>query len=137
MLYQNLRSIGSGLMVRSTSNSLDLLSSSILFFLPSSLFSPPSFPPIHFFFWLPPPYSPLFFLPSFLFSPTSFPSVCFFFCFPLTSHLSLLFLFLLFFTLPPLFPFFVFWLLLLILSPLPPPPPPQGTLCPSLFDFDF
>ena len=69
MLYQNLRSIGSGLMVRSTSNFLDLLSFSLLFFLPSFLFSLLSFfflLPIRFFgfplptlslwisrFWLP------------------------------------------------------------------------------------
>ena len=39
MLYQNLRLIGPGLLVRSTSNSLDLLFSSLLFFLPSFLFS--------------------------------------------------------------------------------------------------
>ena len=38
MLYQNLRSIGPSLMVRSTSNSFHLLSSSLLFFLPFFLF---------------------------------------------------------------------------------------------------
>ena len=61
ILYQNLRSIGSGLMVRSTSNSLYLLFSSLISFLPSSLsfisslfsFLPIRlfFPPSHFFFF--------------------------------------------------------------------------------------
>ena len=77
MLYQNLRSIGSGLMVRSTSNSLDLLSSSFLFFLPSFLFFSllaaffsflPLFllAPLPLRFWLIffKNYLPLFFLPS-------------------------------------------------------------------------
>ena len=62
MLYQNLISIGPVLMVRSISNSLDLLFSSLLFFLPSFIFfsllplfvsSYPFFvgsPPLH--FWL-------------------------------------------------------------------------------------
>ena len=76
-------------MVRSTSNSLDLLSSSILFFLPSFLFSPTSFPPIHFFFfgfplplhYAPPPFFffPLFFFFSLFFSLSSLPTTLFFF----------------------------------------------------------
>ena len=69
-LYQNLRSIGFGLMVRSTSNFLDLLSSSLLFFLPSFLFSPLFFFPIRFLA----PLSPLTFL-LFLLFPSSFLSL--------------------------------------------------------------
>ena len=78
MLYQNLRSIGPGLMVQSTSNSLNLLSSSLLFFLPSFLF-----------------FSPLFFVGS--------PPLLFF-CshFSLKNSLSPLFFFFFFFWLPPL-----------------------------------
>ena len=139
MLYQNLRSIRPGLMVRSTSNSLDILSSSLLFFLPSFFFlsSPFYFLSYPFSCWLspppppPPPPPPL--LSTFLAS------------LPLKNSPSLTLCFI------PLFlSFFFSFCSPLGSTPQNPPPLPMfygkvekwvtfvgvwGTLCPPLFDF--